>query len=24
LIWLVHLAEQTFGIDDSVVVGHLP
>jgi hypothetical protein len=24
LIGLVHLAEQTFGIDDSVVVGHLP
>ena len=23
LIWLVHLAEQTFGINDSVVVRHL-
>ena len=23
LLWLVHLAEQTFGIDDSVVVRHL-
>ena len=24
LVWLVHLAEQTFGINDSVVVRNLP